>query len=204
MPDRLVHRQTDEPAQEQVVAELLAEPALGGDGMEDLDELGAQQVLGGDSRATVRGIKGLELGAHLFERSVDHGADRAQRVVVRHDVLERGHDDEPRLPLLVSAHAHHLPARLPARHSSRFSGLRGPSCGRLSVSLRRGVFQQPASALAPALGRPYRSRCARSLKLSERLGHATIAITLDTYSRAIPAMQEDAAVLIAGLVFASE
>jgi integrase len=38
--------------------------------------------------------------------------------------------------------------------------------------------------------------------VSERLGHATIAITLDTYSHAIPAMQEEAAVLIAGLVFA--
>jgi len=35
----------------------------------------------------------------------------------------------------------------------------------------------------------------------ERLGHATIAITLDTYSHAIPALQEEAAV-IAELVFA--
>jgi integrase len=37
--------------------------------------------------------------------------------------------------------------------------------------------------------------------VSERLGHATVSITLDTYSRAIPAMQEEAAALIAGLVF---
>jgi integrase len=37
--------------------------------------------------------------------------------------------------------------------------------------------------------------------VSERLGHATVAITLDTYSHAIPAMQEEAAVTIAGLVF---
>jgi len=37
--------------------------------------------------------------------------------------------------------------------------------------------------------------------VSERLGHATISITLDTYSHAIPAMQEEAATLIAGLVF---
>jgi len=36
--------------------------------------------------------------------------------------------------------------------------------------------------------------------VSERLGHATIAITLDTYSHAIPAMQEEAATLIAELV----
>ena len=29
--------------------------------------------------------------------------------------------------------------------------------------------------------------------VSERLGHATVAITLDTYSHAIPALQEEAA-----------
>ena len=37
--------------------------------------------------------------------------------------------------------------------------------------------------------------------MTRRLGHATVSITLDTYSRAIPAMQEEEA-LIAGLVFA--
>ena len=40
--------------------------------------------------------------------------------------------------------------------------------------------------------------------VSGRLGHATISITLDTYSHAIPAMQEEAAALIAGLVFAGK
>jgi integrase len=40
--------------------------------------------------------------------------------------------------------------------------------------------------------------------VSERLGHATVAITLDTYSHAIPAMQEEAAAKIAGLVFAGK
>jgi integrase len=40
--------------------------------------------------------------------------------------------------------------------------------------------------------------------VSERLGHATIAITLDTYSHAIPAMQEEAAVRIAELVYSSK
>jgi integrase len=38
--------------------------------------------------------------------------------------------------------------------------------------------------------------------VSERLGHATVSITLDTYSHAIPAMQEEAAERIAGLVAA--
>ena len=40
--------------------------------------------------------------------------------------------------------------------------------------------------------------------VSERLGHATISITLDTHSHAIPATQEEAAALIAGLVFAGK
>src|ERR1035437_2804279 len=40
--------------------------------------------------------------------------------------------------------------------------------------------------------------------VSERLGHATVSITLDTYSHAIPAMQEEAAVLIADLVLAAK
>ena len=40
--------------------------------------------------------------------------------------------------------------------------------------------------------------------VSERLGHATISITLDTYSHAIPALQEEAAALIAGLVFGGD
>jgi integrase len=40
--------------------------------------------------------------------------------------------------------------------------------------------------------------------VSERLSHATVSITLDTYSHAIPAIQEEEAVLMAGLVFAGE
>jgi len=36
--------------------------------------------------------------------------------------------------------------------------------------------------------------------VQERLGHATIAITLDTYSHVIPAMQEDAAATVAALL----
>jgi integrase len=38
--------------------------------------------------------------------------------------------------------------------------------------------------------------------VSERLGHSTIAFTLDVYSHAIPHMQTEAAVQIANLVLA--
>ena len=39
--------------------------------------------------------------------------------------------------------------------------------------------------------------------VSERLGHATVSITLDTYSHAIPARQEEEEALIAGPVFSA-
>lgn len=37
--------------------------------------------------------------------------------------------------------------------------------------------------------------------VSDRLGHSSIAITLDTYSAVVPALQEDAAEQVAGLIF---
>lgn len=37
--------------------------------------------------------------------------------------------------------------------------------------------------------------------VSERLGHATVSMTLDVYSHAIPALQADAADAVAGLIF---
>lgn len=40
--------------------------------------------------------------------------------------------------------------------------------------------------------------------ISKRLGHATISITLDTYSHAIPALQREAASLITRLGFAGD
>ena len=37
--------------------------------------------------------------------------------------------------------------------------------------------------------------------VSDRLGHATVSITLDTYSHAVPALEEEAAEKVAALVF---
>jgi len=45
-------------------------------------------------------------------------------------------------------------------------------------------------------------RCAPTRFAEHAHRHATVSITLDTYSHAIPAMQEEAAALIAGLVLA--
>lgn len=43
----------------------------------------------------------------------------------------------------------------------------------------------------------------RNRRISERLEHTTVRVTLDTSPHAVPAMQEEAAMLIAELVFKS-
>jgi hypothetical protein len=100
--DRLVKRQAREPAQQEVVLELFDEAPFGGDRVEDLHELRPQQVLGSDRGSAATGVEGVQGGAHLGERRVDHGADRAQRVIGRHAVLEAAQHDEPRLLLFVA------------------------------------------------------------------------------------------------------
>ena len=50
--------------------------------------------------------------------------------------------------------------------------------------------------------RSRRSRPSHPKVVSRRLGHATVSITLDTYSHAIPVVREDAATKIAGLMYA--
>jgi integrase len=40
--------------------------------------------------------------------------------------------------------------------------------------------------------------------MSERLGHATVAFTLDTYTSALPAMDKSAADVVAGLILGTD
>ena len=58
----------------------------------------------------------------------------------------------------------------------------------------------PAARRTPQLrlGSPGRQRAGEGGQ--ERLGHANIAITLDTYSHVLPALQEDAAAKVAALI----
>ena len=78
-----------------------------------------------------------------------------------------------------------MPTRVSAYHAS--------TCG--SVTVFVGEMHAHATLALQAGVHPK--------VVSERLGHATVSITLDTYSHAIPAMQEEAATRIAELVFAA-
>jgi integrase len=94
------------------------------------------------------------------------------------------------------------------------SGPRATGSGHRPHDRRARVWKGTVVArfLKQAVKRPRCRRCACTVALqagvhpkvvSERLGHATISTTLDTYSHAIPAMQEEAAVRIAELVCAT-
>jgi hypothetical protein len=60
--DRLLEGQTDEPAQQKVVAQLLDQALRGGDRVEDLDELRLEQILGSDRGTAQRSVERIEFG----------------------------------------------------------------------------------------------------------------------------------------------
>jgi hypothetical protein len=62
----------------------------------------------------------------------------------------------------------------------------------------RGLEATHRTFATPMPRSPYRQAFIR--RSSQRLGHSSVSITLDTYNHAVPAMQETAAALVAELV----
>lgn len=79
--DRRPGRKTAEPAIGQVVAQLLAQAALGRDGVDATDQGHADQELGIDRRAVARAIVGRKRGAQLAQ--VEQPVHPAEKVVAR-------------------------------------------------------------------------------------------------------------------------
>jgi integrase len=81
----------------------------------------------------------------------------------------------------------------------RASSIRSTSGLSRGEPLHLHRFPAVAPRLGPEpLGRLLRLRHPKVV--SERLGHASVAITLDTYSHGIAALQEDAAAKVAALI----
>ena len=92
----------------------------------------------------------------------------------------RGRLDRDRLRV----HDGRRPGDAPAE---RVTGVRpGHRCGQATEETRLHDLRHTHASLALAAG-------VNPKVISERLGHATVSITLDTYSHAIPALQEEAA-----------
>ena len=87
VPDRRVHRQADEPAEQQVVIQLLHQLALRAHRVERLQQQRPQQLLGRDRRPAVVRVELVERRRQHRQRLVDDRPDRPQRVNLRHPRL---------------------------------------------------------------------------------------------------------------------
>ncbi len=104
VPDLIVDRQSDEPAKQQVVLQLLDQLALGADGIEDLQQCGADQFLRWDRGAAAVGVDRVEQPAQPNQGFIDQAADRAQRVALRHEVVQLGYREKTFLHRVGSSH----------------------------------------------------------------------------------------------------
>jgi hypothetical protein len=104
IPDRVVHGQSDEPAEQQVVVDLLDQQTLGAHRVQDLKERGAQQLLRGNRRAARVRVQRLELGVQCHQRRIHHRPDRAQRMTFGYPRLRRHVAEHRLLPSVLPAH----------------------------------------------------------------------------------------------------
>jgi hypothetical protein len=70
-PDRLVHVHPDEPAEQQVVIQLLHQQPLAANRIEDLQQLRAKQALGWNRRPADPRVEPVELTGHVAQHVVD-------------------------------------------------------------------------------------------------------------------------------------
>jgi hypothetical protein len=105
VPHRFVDREAHKPAEEEVVIELLDQEPLASNGVEDLEEEGAEELFRGDPRPADVRVDRPEQEVHIGKGLVHHRPDPAKRVSLRNAGL-RGHAaKEPFLLHILSAHA---------------------------------------------------------------------------------------------------
>jgi hypothetical protein len=108
VPDRVVHAQANEPAEQQVAVELPHEPAFRAHRVERLQEQGPpQQLPGRDGGPPARGVQeALELArGRGDERSVDDRQDGPQRVVGGHPPFATHVREQAFRPLVAPPHS---------------------------------------------------------------------------------------------------
>ena len=88
MPDRLIRRKPHEPAEEQVVFQLLHQHAFATDGIEQLQQQRAQQPLRRNRLAAVLTVDFVEAAIERLQGFVHHCANRTQRMMGRHSFFE--------------------------------------------------------------------------------------------------------------------
>jgi hypothetical protein len=75
VPDLVIHREPDKPAKQEIVIQLLHQQPGATDGIQDLQQQGAQQLLRGDGRTSFPGIPGLKLTGQFGQGLIHHVPD---------------------------------------------------------------------------------------------------------------------------------
>lgn len=102
-PDRIVHVQADEPAEEQVVLQFFHQQPLAAHGVQHLQQQRAQQLFRRHRGTSDRRVERVELRRQLAERGVRHRANRAQRMVGGNPLFRREITEQVFGLLIVSA-----------------------------------------------------------------------------------------------------
>ena len=89
IPHRVVDVQADEPAEQQVVVELLHQQPLAAHAVNHLQQRGAQDAFGRDRRATACGVARRQQFIELAQDRVHQNPKLADRMVGRHPILDR-------------------------------------------------------------------------------------------------------------------
>jgi len=104
VPDLVVDRQSDEPAKQQIVLQLLDQLALGANRVEHLQQRGTNELLRWDRGAAAVGVDRVEQPVQPHQGFIDQLAHRTQRVALRHKVLQLGYREEAFLHRVGSSH----------------------------------------------------------------------------------------------------
>jgi len=104
MPDRIVGAQSDKPAEQQVVVELLQQQAFGADPIEGLQQRGQQQLLRWNRWTAFQGIQPAEGGIESIKSLIRQPANPPERVTRRDPLLDRDIGEQGAAALLLASH----------------------------------------------------------------------------------------------------
>ena len=104
MPDRIVGAQSDKPAEQQVVVELLQQQAFGADPIERLQQRGQQQLLRWNRWTAFQGIQPAEGGIESIKSLIRQPANPPERMTRRDPLLDRDVGEQGAAALLLASH----------------------------------------------------------------------------------------------------
>ena len=104
IPDRIVGRQSDEPAEQQIVVELLHQLPFRAHRVKRLQQQRPQQSLRRDRWPTVARVQLVEVPRQSGQRRVGQRADRSQRMIRRYPPLHREIAEKSLRSIIFAAH----------------------------------------------------------------------------------------------------